>query len=487
MRCFIERALAVVVWLAAFGGCAKKPADTRKPAEIAFYWTAQADGRLEPCGCFTGQHGGLTRVSTVINSPDTASPDILADVGDALTGTADFQVIQYRYMQQAFASMRYAALNIGEREAQLSATELKKLRDASPVPMISANVVERAGGQRIFPAYRIVESHGYRVALIGVVGPPPADTLGEGVAVEPMQSAIAKVLPEVKPKADAIVLLAFADEAAMRALADTFYELDLILGGKVKEPSQHLARQNRSVVLWTTNETKALGVFKATVGGRERFAAKAFNILFVNEHIPQDEKLTQMAQTYRDEIRATALAVDDPAHARDDEVPGVKPAAGYVGSESCQPCHAQAYKIWKETGHSQAFRSLVARKSDADPNCVGCHSVGFGTPTGYRREWQGKKMANVGCENCHGPGSEHVAERRQHKDAMPQETLFHYRPVGAADCTACHYGEFSRPFEYESFWQQIKHGKEPATANRRTWSNDLSLYYSTPPPGRPHP
>ena len=37
------------------------------------------------------------------------------------------------------------------------------------------------------------------------------------------------------------------------------------------------------------------------------------------------------------------------------------------------------------------------------PTCNGCHSVGYNIQTKQVGEW------NVGCERCHGPGSEHVA------------------------------------------------------------------------------
>jgi hypothetical protein len=40
------------------------------------------------------------------------------------------------------------------------------------------------------------------------------------------------LLPQLKGKADAIVLMAFADEEKLRAIARDFYEIDVILGGK---------------------------------------------------------------------------------------------------------------------------------------------------------------------------------------------------------------------------------------------------------------
>ena len=44
---------------------------------------------------------------------------------------------------------------------------------------------------------------------------------------------------------------------------------------------------------------------------------------------------------------------------------------------------------------------------------------------------------------------------------------FAYRPLGAGDCQKCHFGEFSRPFDWDSFWPPIKHGKEPSQTAAR--------------------
>jgi hypothetical protein len=165
-----------------------------------------------------------------------------------------------------------------------------------------------------------------------------------------------------------------------------------------------------------------------------------------------------MAQEYRDEVRHTRLAVDDPAHLAADRIPGVRAAAEYVGSDRCLSCHPSAAAVWAQSHHASAFNSLVGREADADPKCVGCHTVGFGSPSGYRREFGDRQFVHVGCESCHGPGSLHV--RRY--DGEP--TLeFTYRPLGEGDCRQCHYGEFSRPFDWDTLWPRIEHGKEPVT------------------------
>lgn len=63
------------------------------------------------------------------------------------------------------------------------------------------------------------------------------------------------------------------------------------------------------------------------------------------------------------------------------------------------------------------------------PLCDGCHSVGYDIRTKQVVEW------NVGCERCHGPGSEHVAHPTRSNILDPA----HMDYVAASDtCIQCH-------------------------------------------------
>ena len=449
-------ALAVALLGAGAGGWWRATSKPTPPVELSITFTCDVHGRLVPCGCFTGQLGGLTRVATMVGLG--ASPSqVKVDVGDAIRGTADFEVMEYRYLQRAFAAMGYAALNLGHREAHLSAATLRDLKQTAPVPMLSANLLDKATGTPLFDGYRIIRRGKWRIALVGVMDSRGmADALGEGLAIENMEVTLGKLLPILKPQADAIVLLAFADEAALTGLAKQFYEIDIILGGKVQQPSQQLVRENRSLILATTNQSRALGSLRVTLAGPSKITPVSGEVLLVSDHIPQHPEIAALATAYRDEVRHAKLAIDDSATLQQDMVPGVKTAAGYLGSESCLTCHPTAAGRWHESGHARAWAALVELQADADPNCIVCHAVGFGTPSGYRRAFAGSKLTGVGCESCHGPGSQHVAQRQ-----AGGEVTAHFRPLGAGDCVQCHHGEFSRPFDYEKFWPLVGHGKEP--------------------------
>jgi Doubled CXXCH motif (Paired_CXXCH_1). len=63
------------------------------------------------------------------------------------------------------------------------------------------------------------------------------------------------------------------------------------------------------------------------------------------------------------------------------------------------------------------------------PTCDGCHSVNYDIHTKRGAEW------NVGCERCHGPGSEHAAHPTRTNILNPSEM----DDVASNDtCIACH-------------------------------------------------
>jgi hypothetical protein len=66
------------------------------------------------------------------------------------------------------------------------------------------------------------------------------------------------------------------------------------------------------------------------------------------------------------------------------------------------------WEKWLETKHAQSMTALNAEKGETkDPKCVKCHVTGFGDTTAYTLANPNEEFANVGCEACHGPGSDY--------------------------------------------------------------------------------
>ena len=93
---------------------------------------------------------------------------------------------------------------------------------------------------------------------------------------------------------------------------------------------------------------------------------------------------------------------------REDLLPSV---AEYVGSQACESCHKQEFATWSGQPHANAVAKLQAPTETEDPECLRCHTTAFGKPGGFPaggRPDEHPDLAAVGCESCHGPGSEHV-------------------------------------------------------------------------------
>ncbi|RDV40087.1 hypothetical protein DV096_05885 [Bradymonadaceae bacterium TMQ3] len=134
----------------------------------------------------------------------------------------------------------------------------------------------------------------------------------------------------------------------------------------------------------------------------------------------------------------------------------------YIGTAQCATCHVQAHEFWKGTDHAAAVATLEERNKAFDQSCIGCHVVGWEEPGGsvlgkitYEAELGGttftKDLNNVGCESCHGPGSQH---RLQPLDASgtPQHIL--RKPTEEA-CASCHVEEHSPGFDFGVYVRQI--------------------------------
>jgi len=159
------------------------------------------------------------------------------------------------------------------------------------------------------------------------------------------------------------------------------------------------------------------------------------------------------------------------------------PAPGepaFVGAASCAKCHKEAADFWVETKHARAYDTLVHVNKQFSLDCIQCHVTGWQQPGGVCRidrterggpglDGRGVGRRDVQCEDCHGPGSEHV------KDATGG---FIRREVPASFCIRCHEAANSPHFDdakYRPYVVGPGHG-EPLAKGQA----------ARPRPGGPH-
>lgn len=126
-------------------------------------------------------------------------------------------------------------------------------------------------------------------------------------------------------------------------------------------------------------------------------------------------------------------------------------SATYVGTEACGGCHPAERSVWQDSAHAHAIDTLVAHQAAYNPDCLRCHVTGMGHPGGYVNA-ASQALAQVGCESCHGPGSDHIQHRTPGYGDLP---------LAASACVACHTEDNSPDFRFEIYWPKVAHGGQP--------------------------
>lgn len=86
------------------------------------------------------------------------------------------------------------------------------------------------------------------------------------------------------------------------------------------------------------------------------------------------------------------------------------PDAAYQSIENCKMCHSDKFEQWSGMGHARAYDLLIAVGKQNSPECLPCHTTGYGKKGGYVDEATTPDLKNVQCESCHGPGENHMGD-----------------------------------------------------------------------------
>jgi len=138
----------------------------------------------------------------------------------------------------------------------------------------------------------------------------------------------------------------------------------------------------------------------------------------------------------------------------------------FVGSKKCKMCHSKQYKSWEETTHAKAFEILkpgerseakakfkldAAKDYTTDESCLSCHTLAVGKKGGYavpdaadeKAVKKMAKLANVGCESCHGPGKDYckakkAIKKEKRKYKFEEMAALGMTKIEEGTCAGCH-------------------------------------------------
>lgn len=162
--------------------------------------------------------GGAARLVGKLRQLKQENPDsLILNMGDVAGDNKEHGKDAFEPIPALFNRAQVDALSLGNHEFEDPSGNYKTLRESLIKPLhgevLCANVSETATGKPVEGTrpFSIKQLAGYNIALIGVVtrdlGSKMFPLAGAGLSVTPIEETLAKMVPEMHDRADAVVVM----------------------------------------------------------------------------------------------------------------------------------------------------------------------------------------------------------------------------------------------------------------------------------------
>jgi len=445
-----------------------------------FVITGRQHGYIEPCGC-TGldrQKGGMARRYTLIKQlRDKGWPVLAIDAGNQVRRFGRQAEIKLQQTAKALKQMNYSAVGLGPDDLRLGVGELLAVaagETEDDTPFASANVV--LIDPSLMPSTKQVSIGEVTVGITSIIDPESiSGQISDDIKIDDPVRAAKRAVSQWRPDQVSFrILMLYGSEELARKIATevSSYNLIVLAGGYGEPTFQPITLPNSRTRIIMTGEK---GMYAGLLGLFDRGESKYARVPLTHEFEDAPE-MRQLMKEYQDQLKDIGLSGLG-------LVPGIPHPSGqkYVGTKKCGECHKTAYEIWQSTPHAMATDDLVKPPKERgdiprhfDPECLSCHSTGWNPQeyypylSGYLSLEGSKHLLGNGCENCHGPGSEHSAAEETgstisitRRDELRQAMQL---PLAQAKkkCMTCHDIDNSPDFHEDGafediYWPEVEH------------------------------
>lgn len=184
--------------------------------------------------------GGAARRATVIRKvrSEMRTPVLLTDAGDIKGWTAFSSAYHGKADVAVMNALGYDVMALGNHEFEWHPSDTSRNLKESEFPWICANIVYAKTGELFTQPYIIREVEGVQIAFFALINTLPSSQPNYykgatelGLKVLNATETAAKLVPELRQKADIVVLISHLGYRADVQLAKDVPGIDLILGG----------------------------------------------------------------------------------------------------------------------------------------------------------------------------------------------------------------------------------------------------------------
>jgi len=416
-------------------------------------------GEIKPCGCAEeGDMGGLLRRLTYIKQKHSLNENLFYfDLGNNFPEPSQQGNLKIPLIHSALEKMNPEAVLIGPNEWQNGLRWLDY-----KIPYLLSNQNTKLN----FFNLKIIQHENLRIIVLGYLSPSLVyQNKNETSLIYSVNQELLSVWKEkIKKNSAQFRILLFRGNSNELAMFDKSGMFDLIVAGSNNDDELNQVLQMRvGSKYFPMIPTKGQGILSGKLDGNGKIipdnqetALEGLSVSWLRRNIEDDPELLDSFRSYDTAVKELFFRNLDlkKGHLKD---------SPFIGNKVCASCHPGSTTVWKKSRHASAFATLENLGKHFDPECLECHVAGLNpwvtseSSSEAVRKFVGKRgflsldltphLTNVQCENCHGPARDHLANSK----IKPAE----HKP--ASVCVECHHGSHSPLFEFEKYWQKIKH------------------------------
>lgn len=432
--------LATLAWL---GSTHIFPLHAENPSrELLIIYSGMTLGELKPCGCAKEEdQGGIERrMSYLREALMSTSNHLLVDVGDNFKDPTPQGKIKAEYLMESMHRMHYDAVTLGDKDLVYGN---RFMLDYKNMPLISSNIEFKQAN--IIPKIRIKQyNDGLKVAVIAVSDPELFYHLKmhADINIEDPRTAINNMLPKLRESEnpDLVVLLSHMPrESALKLM--NIDGIDIFINGHIETDTDTIdmdsVQAGERIFVQPGPKGQKMGELRITIDnqGHKTYKQKTIKL---DSSIKNDGEMVKLYEEYDEKIETLFLA--SLAEKRNNR------QKSFASDAVCKSCHADTHDIWAKSRHAAAYSTLLRVNKAFDPECLICHTTGFGKPGGFISEIDTPDLKNVQCEVCHGSGLKHAQSPERGFGAQANQA-----------CMQCHVKNHSPRFDFPEYWPRIKH------------------------------
>lgn len=245
----------------------------------------------------------MARRATLVKQERAAAAHVLLlDAGDSLNSNQwPAQQSQGKAVVEAMNLMGYDAMALGEGDLQLGPEVLRQRMADATFPFLSANVEWE--GELFAQPYVIKGMDGHRVAIIGLTGMVSNAMYGFQVG-DPLAAA-QKVVAELRPQADIIILLVHVGQAMEQRLLHEVAGIDVIVGGTQPRTASALWDESARVLILPSEHPspghagRLIGVARLSFDGAGRLTGHQSQMVSLTPDFADDLEQMMLLQRYK--------------------------------------------------------------------------------------------------------------------------------------------------------------------------------------------